>query len=140
MKTLSAVAMLSPLLLCGCETGYLRQMDVTDRPGIAISTTTNVDETLVVALRIYASEQGLTCDRTSTLPIRCARPPVQIFAFRTPDGAIVCYGALGMPLENSKHEASTQQLERALVTSFGKDNVTSGQLTHSWSERCKHGA
>jgi len=139
MKTLS-VALLSPLLLCSCETGYLRQMDVSERPGIAISITSNVDETLVIALRMYASEQGLTCDRTSTLPIRCAKPPINVLAFRTADGATVCYGALGMPLEGSKHEANTQQLERALIASFGKGNVTSGQLTHSWSERCNHGA
>jgi len=129
------------ILLSGCDSYFLWQIDVDAQSTGEISVFSSVDETsLVDAIRTYSTSNGLACEKTAVLPIRCVHTPIRIFAFKTTGGATICYGALGIPFETRKYYERTQDLKRVLVARFGERRVLSNPMASSWSERCERGA
>jgi hypothetical protein len=103
----------SALALAGCETGYTNRIDVAASDSVA-SGDPSMDAQIVSALRAYATSTKLRCDDTSTLPVYCEGLPIHVFAFRTPTGARVCFGAMGAPFEREKFERRIESLAQAL--------------------------
>jgi hypothetical protein len=133
------VALLA-VLLAGCDSYFLWQVDVDAHTDGGVTILTSADEAAVIAeIEAYSAANGLECEKASSLPIRCARTPIRIVAFKTAGGATVCYGALGIPFEGRKYYERTQDLKRALVARFGESRVFSDTMTSSWSERCARG-
>ena len=55
---------------------------------------------------------------TVQLPIECYKQPIRVWAFATEKGAIVCYSAIGIPLESAKFARRMDELEHALAGAF----------------------
>jgi hypothetical protein len=109
-----AIAAVCSCALAGCDAGFASQIEVTYASASVSSVGPALDAKVISALRAYSASQGHSCSETSELPLRCAWQPINIIAFRTPTGAMVCYGALGIPLESGKFNRRIEQLTQFL--------------------------
>ncbi len=93
---------------------------------------------VIAAMRAYAAAEGLHCGESSTLPIQCASMPVNVFAFRSPGSATVCYGALGIPFETAMFRRRMEALAQSLRSQDGLQ-VSASLEIHAMSAACQQG-
>ena len=108
------IFVLSVSILAGCDAFFTSQMEVSFGATVVSPDDPALDMKVISAMRAYAKAEGHSCDEASVLPLRCAWMPISIFAFRTSSGAVVCYGAGGIPLESGKFRQRIQRLSEDL--------------------------
>jgi len=107
-------------VVAGCDAFFTSQLEVSYGAAVIAPGDPTLDAKVISALRAYARAEGHSCDEASVLPLRCAWMPITIFAFRTSSGAMVCYGAGGIPLESGKFRQRIQRLSEA----FAKEDLS----------------
>jgi len=101
-------------VLAGCDAFFTSQIEVSYGATVVSPGDPALDMKVISAMRAYAKAEGHSCDEAAVLPLRCAWMPINIFAFRTSSGAVVCYGAGGIPLESGKFRQRIQRLSEVL--------------------------
>ena len=137
---LRALVLIIATTISGCDSAFLKQIDV-DRPSSEIITVNSAfDDQVIEIIRSYAKEHDLECQNPEGgFLIRCAKIPMQVFAFRTSGGVTVCYASGGIPTEWAKNNALARQLETYLSQRFGEKKVFSSPMSGAWTERCRDG-
>jgi hypothetical protein len=106
------------LALCGCDNLYYQRFDIEASDGSAFNAGELFSKQLVRVLKQYADVNGLSCIVSEQLPFECYRQPVHIWAVETEKGAVVCYSAIGIPLESSKFDGRINSLKTLLNSTF----------------------
>ncbi len=124
--------------LSGCDAGFCSRIQVDYLSTTVTSDLPAMEAELIAAMRAYARSNGLQCDAGTALPMRCEGLPVHVVAFRTDKGAMVCYSALGIPLEGGKFQRRINELERSLNEQTGI-TASAGQMTAVMPPQCSQG-
>ncbi len=132
------LALASCFLLTACDTPFGTTIEVGYGTAEVSSAVPAMEAHVVAAVRAYAATEGLRCGESSTLPIQCASMPVSVLAFRSPGGATVCYGALGIPFETAKFRRRMEVLAQSLKSQDGLQVSASAEI-HSMSAACQRG-
>jgi hypothetical protein len=118
------------VLIAGCDEWFTRRMNVSEE-GPGRLEVASVSEALALAVvRQYAAANDIPCDDSGKLPIECRRQPIHIWAMRAAKNVVVCYSAMGIPLESGKFRRRMDRLQAMLQERFGKAAVSVS------SERC----
>jgi hypothetical protein len=112
-------------LVSGCDAWFDRRIDITASDAASFGVVGFSSSSLVGIVRQYANAHSLPCSETSQLPIECYRQPIRVWAVSTEKGAIVCYAAMGIPLERAKFARRMDELQQALAGAFGAVSVSS---------------
>jgi hypothetical protein len=124
LKRTSIFVAAAILLINGCDAWFYRRIDITTTD--ASFAVAGISASRVVStVRQYADARGLRCNQSDQLPIDCMKTPIRVWAFSAEGGAVVCYGAIGTALERAKFEGRMNDLEKALVETFGIGSVSS---------------
>jgi hypothetical protein len=125
MKRITTLLVVAISLLSGCDAWFNRRIEIAASDAASFSVTGASSSTLARTVRQYADAHGLRCGESNQLPIECYRQPVRIWAISTEQGAVVCYAAIGIPLERIKFARRMDELEMALAEAFGVASVSS---------------
>jgi hypothetical protein len=112
-------------LVSGCDAWFDRRIDITTSAAASFSVAGSSSSSLVGIVRKYADAHELPCSESSQLPIECYRQPIRVWAVATEKGAVVCYAAIGIPLERAKFTRRMDELEHALAGAFSVVSVLS---------------
>jgi hypothetical protein len=125
MKRITTLLIATISLLSACDAWFNRRIDIAASDAASFSVTETLSSSLARTVRQYADAHGLRCSESNQLPIECYRQPIRVWAISTGKGAIVCYAAIGIPLERAKFARRMDELERALAEAFGVASVSS---------------
>jgi hypothetical protein len=130
-KIISLLTIVSTFMVSGCDTWYEQRFDLTIPSALAFEIDKKSSHLLVGAIKQYALENELSCSQPDELPVECYKQPVHVWAASTENGAVVCYSAIGIPLEKSKFEAHINALKTRLSKDFSIVSVGN-------SSQCQH--
>jgi hypothetical protein len=125
MERITMLLAATVLLLGGCDAWFDRRIDIITSDAASFGVSGASSSSLAGAVRRYAGAHGLPCSESNELPIECYRQPIRIWAVSTKAGAVVCYAAIGIPLERSKFAARMDELESVVAGAFGVASVSS---------------
>ena len=125
MKRITTWLVGAIFLLSGCDAWFDRRIDITPLDAASFSVAGDSSSSLARTVRQYADAHGLRCSESTRLPIECYTQPIRVWAVSTDKGAVVCYAAIGIPLERAKFAARMDELERVLAEAFGVVSVSS---------------
>lgn len=97
-------------IVTGCDSWFHRRIDISG-PEAAVALPKDSYSAVLAAIREYAGRKDIPCKDTGQLPIECWRQPIRIWAVTHGDTIVVCYTAMGIPLESSKFERHMDELE-----------------------------
>jgi hypothetical protein len=125
MKRITIFLVAAISLLSACDAWFNRRIDIAASDAASFSVTGTPSSRLARTVRQYADTHGLRCGESNELPIECYRQPIRVWAVSTKEGAVVCYAAVGIPLERIKFAKRMDELEKALAEAFGVASVSS---------------
>ena len=125
MKRVTTLLFAAVLALSGCDAWFDRRIDITASDIASFSVTGPSSSSLARIVRQYSDAHGLLCSESNQLPIECYRQPIRVWAVATEKGAVVCYAAIGIPLERAKFAGRMDELEGALRGTFVVESVSS---------------
>jgi hypothetical protein len=124
MKRVTTLLVAVIPLLGGCDAWFDRRIDVAASDAASFSVAGTSSTSLAKAVRQYADAHGLPCNESNQVPIECYRQPIGVWAVSTEKGAVVCYAAIGIPLERANFAVRMDELEGVVVEAFGVASVS----------------
>lgn len=116
---LTLLSVLLMVCISGCDAWFSRRIDVSSAES-RVTLPKNADSAAVLeSIREYAKMEHIPCRDSGQLPIECWLQPIRIWAISDGQKVVVCYDAMGIPLERGKFERRMDRLEKLLRERVG---------------------